>query len=164
GLTASKHANGRDWWLIAHQAGTTMQTPSNRYYKYLITPFGISPPDSQDIGSPRLSALGQTVFSPDGKYFASNYAAINGLDVFDFDRCTGNLKLKAHVDIDNEGAGVCGAAFSPNSKVLYVNSINHAYQFDMTATDISASKITVAVWDSFASPFAANFFLEQLAP
>src|SRR6476620_2713060 len=44
-LTACKHANGRDWWVIAHQYY------SNRYYKLLITPVGIEGPFIQDIGS-----------------------------------------------------------------------------------------------------------------
>lgn len=43
-LTACKHANGRDWWLVTHQNNT------NRYYKFLITPFGILGPYTQDIG------------------------------------------------------------------------------------------------------------------
>lgn len=34
-LTACKHANGRDWWIITHQYNT------NLYYKYLVTPSGI---------------------------------------------------------------------------------------------------------------------------
>ena len=37
-LTACKHANGRDWWLIMHRYY------SNKFYKFLITPNGINGP------------------------------------------------------------------------------------------------------------------------
>lgn len=44
-LTACKHANGRDWWLICHRF------TSNDFYKLLITPNGIESITTQSIGS-----------------------------------------------------------------------------------------------------------------
>jgi hypothetical protein len=44
-LTAVKHANGRDWWLISHEFN------SNRFYKFLIDSSGIHGPYTQKIGS-----------------------------------------------------------------------------------------------------------------
>jgi hypothetical protein len=157
-LTACKHANGRDWWLIAHQNRT------NRYYKFLITPFGIMGPYTQDIGEVRGVLFGQDVFSPDGNYFAY-YEPIGGdLDVFDFDRCSGDFTMKAHVDINDSASGA-GAAFSPNSQVLYLSSMRHVYQFDMTASDIPLSQITVADYDGYTSyGLPTMFYLSQLAP
>jgi len=43
-LTACRHANGRDWWIIAHKYW------SNCWYKFLYSPAGISLVDSQCIG------------------------------------------------------------------------------------------------------------------
>ncbi len=167
-LTACKHANGRDWWLVTHQHNT------NRYYKYLITPDSILGPYTQDIGVVRDN-WGQAVFSPDGTmyaYFAyffgtadPNGSNIGDLDIFDFDRCTGDFSYKAHVAVtDSAYAG--GVAFSPNSNVLYVSSSNFIWQFDMNAVNIPASQMTVAIWDRFldAAGFYTSFYLSQLAP
>jgi len=159
-ITACKHANGRDWWLLAHQ------NHSDLYYKFLITPSGISSPISQNIGAYRDSHIGQCVFSPDGSMLAYYEPIVGDLDIFNFDRCTGDFSSKAHVDINDSAIGG-GVAFSPNSQVLYVSSMNYVYQFDINAANIAASQTTVAVWDSFYSPnppLATLFYLAQLAP
>jgi hypothetical protein len=159
-LTACKHANGRDWWVIAHQFR------SDLYFKYLISPDGIQGPFYQNIGVERGIGFGQCLFSPDGKLFAY-YAPTSGdLDLFDFDRCTGDFTLKSHVDI-NDSAAAGGVAFSPNSSVIYLSSMNYVYQLDLTSTDIPASILTVATYDGFYSPqppLATVFYLSQLAP
>ncbi len=166
GLTACKHANGRDWWLISHL------NTSNCYVEYLITPNGISGPYYQCIGKyvdlsagAGVSGLGQVVFSPNGNWFA-NYDSEGGLDLIQFDRCTGNFNNCIHVAID-DSAFTTGAAFSVNSKVLYLSSTKYIYQFDLTAPDIPSTQTTVAVYDGFYSHFpifATTFFLAQLAP
>ena len=159
-LSACKHANGRDWWLLVHQYNT------NRLFKFLITPGGVQQEGTQDVGSIRGALRGQSVFSPDGKYYAYYEPRTNDLDIFDFDRCSGILNLLAHTDI-YDTANVGGVAFSPSSKVLYVSSLDSVYQFDLLAANIIASQTTVAVWDSFYSPhypLASNFYLSQLAP
>ena len=159
-LTACRHANGRDWWLLCHK------NLSNRFFKYLITPTGIQGPFFQDIGQFREDYFGQLVFSPDGTKFSYYEPIVGDLDIFDFDRCTGILNLNTHVDI-NDSANGGGAAFSPNSNVLYVSSNNYVYQFDMTSSNIPATQTTVAVYDGYNSPFppfATTFYLAQLAP
>ncbi len=158
-LAACKHANGRDWWLICHHFN------SIKYYKYLITPGGIQGPFTQDVGSVHGIYIGQCVFSPDGSKLAY-YEVGRNLDIFNFDRCTGDISLIDSTFI-NDGALGGGIAFSPNSKILYASSMNSVYQFDMNSADILASRITVATWDGYYSPnppFAANFFLSELAP
>ncbi len=159
-VTGCKHANGRDWWVICHQYN------SNKYFKFLVTPSGISGPFTQSIGKiMNNSGAGQTVFSPDGSKFAI-YNAGDDLDIMDFDRCAGNFSNCIHVAINNS-MGAAGAAFSANSKVLYTSSSNYIYQFDLTASNIPSTKTTVAVWDSFYSHiplFATTFYLCELAP
>lgn len=164
-LTACKHANGRDWWVMTHLYNNT------KYLKYLVTSHGIQGPFIQSIGTHRGVGLGQCVFSPDGNKFGY-YSPIwqqpktNHLDIFDFDRCTGKLSNTVTVAI-NDTASIGGVAFSPNSKVLYVSSVFYVYQFDLLAANIISSKTTVAVWDSTYSPsfpLATTFFLSQLAP
>ncbi|MGR6087475.1 MAG: T9SS type A sorting domain-containing protein [Arcticibacter sp.] len=158
-ITACKHANGRDWWIMVHKANT------NIYHKYLLTPYGLFGPFSQSIGSIRYIDLGQAAFSFSGEYFAW-YSAVDDLDIFRFDRCTGMLSNPIHVTI-NDSATVLGVAFSPSSQFLYVSSTNYVYQFDVTAANIQGTQTTVAVWDSFYSPnppFGTYFDIAQLAP
>ncbi len=159
-VTGCKHANGRDWWVICHQYN------SNKYFKFLVTPAGISGPFIQNIGKiMSIYGAGQVVFSPDGSKFAIYHAA-NDLDIMDFDRCTGNFSNCIHVVINNS-MGAAGVAFSANSKVLYASSSDYIFQFDLTASNIPSTKTTVAVWDTFYSPsppFATTFYLCELAP
>jgi hypothetical protein len=159
-LTACKHGNGRDWWVLLHENN------SNKYYKYLLTTTGIFGPDTQSIGSVRDARFGQCAFSPDGNYFAHYEPTLNDLDIFSFDRCTGTFSNPIHIVI-NDSAFAGGLAFSPNSQILYVSSQNYVYQFNLNASSIPASKTIVAIWDSSFSPsppFATTFYLSQLAP
>jgi hypothetical protein len=158
-ITAVKHGNGRDWWFVFHQGHT------DRYYIYLIDPSGIHLHATQNIGPNLVFAQGQACFSPDGKKFAM-YDLLNDLDILDFNRCDGTFSNPVHVTI-NDGSGGGGVAFSSNSRVLYVSSTSYIYQYDLTATNISSSQVTVATWDGFYSPnppLAATFYLAQLAP
>ncbi|MCX6290955.1 MAG: hypothetical protein NT126_04255, partial [Bacteroidetes bacterium] len=160
-LTACKHANGRDWWIICHEYNT------NRYYKFLITPQGIIGSGSQNIGVVRDSHQGQCVFSPDGSRFAYYEPIVGDLDILNFDRCTGDFSNLVHVDINDSATSGGGAAFSPNSKVLYLSSMNYVYQFNTDTTNISATQTTVAIYDGYNSPFppfATSFYLSQIAP
>lgn len=93
-----------------------------------------------------------------------NGSNVGDLDIFDFDRCTGNLSLKANVALtDSAIAG--GVAFSPNSNVLYVSSSKRVWQFDLTAANIPSTQTTVATYDGFQSNgLYATFYLSQLAP
>jgi hypothetical protein len=159
GITACKHANGRDWWLITHQFNTSV------WYTMLVTPYGIQGPYSQNIGSVMTeNYLNQTSFSPDGSKFAC-YQAISDLDIYDFDRCSGLLSNNVHIDFTDTSSG--GLAFSANSKMLYVSAEFYVYQFDLTSANVANSLDTVGILDNFsdpAPPFYTTFYLSQLAP
>lgn len=159
-ITAVKHANGRDWWVIVYRY------EGNAYIKLLITPQGIESPVYQTIG-PRLQYLdlGQAIFNPQGNKYAIA-DAINGILFMDFNRCTGDFSNPVQISI-NDSSVLRGAAFSPNGRYFYVSSLKYLYQFDTWAANISASKDTVAVWDGFYSPqfpFATYFYTMQLGP
>ena len=163
-ITACKHANGRDWWVFCQRVN------SNTYYRLLITPNVILGPYTQNIGNLRTVTPGMTCFSPDGTkyaYFYSSYTSSGGLDVYDFNRCSGALSNPIHITIPQTTGASGGMAFSGNSRFLYCANINELYQFDMQSGNIAASQQTVAVWDSFYSPsppFATLFSVPLLAP
>ena len=156
-ITACKHANGRDWWLVVHQYH------SGLVYKYLISPQGISGPTTQDLFTYRDVYFGQAVFSPQGTKFAY-YEPYGDLDIFDFDRCTGDFSNFVHIDI-NDSAFAGGAAFSPSGRFLYLSSIYYIYQFDLLSPNIDSSKIVVGVYDGYREQgLYQNFYLSALAP
>lgn len=159
-ITAVRHANGRDWWVLCHKWGTTL------YYRLLVTPQGVAVDGTQSIGIMRSVDAGQVCFSPQGDRFAYYYPGPRGLEVFDFDRCTGLLSNPVQVPTVSTGAAA-GVAFSPNGRFVYVSSSPNVYQFDTEAPDIAASQVLVAEWDGFYSPsppFATLFDIAQLAP
>jgi hypothetical protein len=155
-LTACKHANGRDWWIISHKYY------SNKYYKFLLTPEGILGPYSQHIGSEyRIGYFGKNVFSPDGSKLA-HVGQTDTLDLFNFDRCTGELSNNISFRIpDSIQCNSC--EFSASGRFLYVATLLNVFQYDMWANNIEASAIKVAEYDSVPG-FPLWFGLMQLAP
>ncbi|MBP6521906.1 MAG: T9SS type A sorting domain-containing protein [Saprospiraceae bacterium] len=159
GVTACKHANGRDWWIICHRYN------SDNWYTLLLTPYGVQGPFNQHEGQFIYDGGGgQSVFSPDGTKFV-RHQVNNDLDVFDFDRCTGFLSNYRHCTFSDTSGGV-GVSISPNSRFLYVSEDNHVYQFDFQASNFDSSKTVVATYDGFADPFPpfrTSFYLSHIA-
>lgn len=114
----------------------------------MVTPYGIFGPYSQNIGSYREWDGGQAKFSPDGSRYAYFHYRFTGLDVFDFDRCTGDFSNWRNDSVPLE-IGNVGCAFSPNSNVLYIGNITKVYQYNCTDSNLLTSKMIVADWDSF---------------
>jgi hypothetical protein len=167
GLSACKHGNGRDWWIIALNDSATIA------YKFLLTPNNIHFENSQILQTPfSWGYSGQPVFSPNGeKYaFGGSYAIVgqnyqSRINLFHFDRCTGFLNIDTTIDY-SDGYISYAAAFSPDSKYLYFSTAEHIYQIDADTSDIGATFQLVATNDSFTStvpPFYTNFHLMYLA-
>lgn len=159
-ITACKHANGRDWWIVFHRS------KGRRYYKYLLTPVGLQGPYAQDIGySLALNDwIWQSCFSPDGTKFSSVMAR-DTIDVMEFDRCSGLFSNSITLCIKDSAAGR-GVAFSPSSEVLYVSSMNYLYQYDLLNIPIDSGRTIITTFDGYAEPaqpFYTAFFLSQLA-
>jgi len=158
-MTACKHKNGRDWWIIQ------MERDTNIYFKVLLTPDTIMVVDSQSIG-PKFtlrSNPGQAVFSPDGsKYILYNPA--NECLIYDFDRETGYLSNLQQVEVQDSG-GFYGVAVSPNSRFLYLSAYADLYQIDLREEDYQSSLSHIAHSDGFKDPyFVSGFSWAQLAP
>ncbi len=144
-LTACKHANGKDWWVL------TREFYGDVFYRFLTTQNGVLGPWEQHIGPDNYTdncVNSQSVFSPDGKtYVFSGYGAL--VYVFDFDRCTGELSNERWI---STGAtwGAMGVAISPNNRYLYISAqfydhpITKLFQYDLKSANINQSKITIA--------------------
>jgi hypothetical protein len=162
GMTACKHANGRDYWVVMGLNN------SNEYFTYLFTPDSVLGPFIQDIGAyyGLPYDLPYSKFSQDGCKYATG--AHEGLvTVMDFDRCSGvfsnpetifnNASLDTAIDTLT---GSCAVEFSPNGRFLYVGNVININQYDLGTSSIQDS---VALYNASDSDVFLEGYL-QLAP
>jgi hypothetical protein len=130
-LTVVRHANGRDWWLIAYHY------LRHSYYKFIVSEESIQGPFIQDLGSPLIPfhRLAQTSFSQDGTLFAASQNNEPDIILDKFDRCSGQFTTfqVLHPPKDSftqEYAGM-GNCFSPDNRFLYLTSGYGVYQYEI---------------------------------
>lgn len=162
-LHTVRHANGRDWWITIHK------WQSNIFYVALLSPTGVS--DIQQISTGPYFAYGlypttQRVFSPTGEYFCIARADTAKVELFDFDRCTGNISFKEQIDFTSFSTTdfLSGCSFSASGRFLYVSDVKALYQFDMESSNIANSKKLIAYWDGSGGFNAYNFMGHQNGP
>lgn len=160
-LSACKHGNGRDWWVLSHESN------NNHFIEFLVTPAGINGPYIQNTGtlfqnSGANGVLGPIKFSKDGTRCAM-VGIPNIINVFDFDRCTGLLSNQITIPSNNTyvaGSSLYGCELSPNGNIIYISTEDSLYQYDLTAANISSSKINL--WSDTVTKFVLGQML--LAP
>jgi hypothetical protein len=172
GHNAVKHANGRDWWIVA--------TPdlSNKFYIYLFDQTGIHFVRTQEIGPKTTELLiAELLFSPDGSKMAFSNA-MDDLRTFDFDRCEGMLYNPIHVPIQDyaDTFRFCcgGIAFSADSRFLYrsglrlidnLNGTNYIQQYDFTKPDWNTTWVESGQYESIVTDnLSRNFGFFELGP
>ncbi len=160
-LTAVKHGNGKDWWLVTRRWRSSGAGIGNdEFWVYLVDSIGIHPLPIQHIGLSHFDNGGDMSFNNSGDKLAlcglGNY-----LGIFDFDRCTGTISNENLIELNGAPGShpfrwYTSVVFSPNSQFLYVNSIQEVYQtsgklyqFNLNATNIAASRVLI---DSFPVP------------
>jgi len=160
-LSACRHANGRDWWVLVPE------WEANRYYRFLLSPEGVEMVGQQVIGGNVPSGVGQALFSPDGtkhvRYNGISSTVGDYVTIYDFDRCTGLLSNFRQSNHEKVGTGG-GAVISKNSRYLYIMASVDLYQYDLWAEDIEATRTLVAEYDGNVSFLPTPFYLGQLAP
>jgi PKD domain len=178
GATATKHANGRDWWVIAPHKHNT------QYFTFLLTPEGIVDSFTQTMTYYKPSGYpdslyhfdrgGMNNFSPDGNTYV-DYEPYAGIRIFEFDRCSGLLADPPTVipflpENPNVATSLGRAAsISPNSRFLYISrglyyTTHMVIQYDLWADDIAASADTIAHFDGFSDPYPVLMDASQLMP
>ncbi len=160
-ITAVRHANGRDWWVL------TSRYNINQYYAFLVTPDGFEHHGLQTFSSEMRVSLGQAVFSPDGNWYL-RYNTVNNpysawFDAYRFDRCTGLLSDHRHIKMADE-VQRGGVAVSPNSRYAYVAVYDTIYQFDLQAPELEDSRTVVAAYDGFLDNIAEEIGDTVLIP
>lgn len=145
-ITACRHANGRDWWVVSPERF------SKKINTFLLTPSGIAYQGDQVLSDTLLDFSFSPSFSPDGQWYArthivsiSMWEKINHAQLIPFDRCSGTFGDPITFTIPYEDSSDIGSIiFSPNSRYFYVLCATSIWQGDLTAPDIPASLVRVA--------------------
>jgi len=162
GLTACRHANGKDWWL-AKQGGAD----TNINYTFFIGQDTVAGPFAKGFNAPKYTNFdrsGQMMFSNAGTKMANVSETPNQVFLADFDRCKGqftNPKIYnipalivdsafAPTQLETLPRGLC---FSPNDQYLYVIMRSKIFQLDLFETDSALAWYLVASLDTTFSQF-----------
>ena len=147
-LTAVRHANGCDVWVITHE------WDSDRFLVYLVDESSINPaPVISNIGviytGASNRAIGQLKASPDGSKLALAVTNINQFQLFDFDNVTGLVSNPVTFTPPSfSGEYSYGVEFSPDGTKLYgsTGQLPGIYQWNLLAgssTDIINSETLI---------------------
>lgn len=150
-IAAIPHCNGTDYWIVSKPTANSSTYPTlpssgpvtntnNVIHSYLVNNSGIaaSPVVSNAgnfVTNPILTGttedwMGTITVSPDKKFIAFSDLMANEIYLYYFDCQSGLLNYITELS----GNGIFGyaAAFSPNSKVLYVNGLTNILQYDLS--------------------------------
>ena len=158
-LHATKHFNGKDWWIIQPS------DESNRYLKFLLNENGLNFYDVQSIGKDfhwNAGAGGRAKFSPNGLMFAY-YNRHNQLRLFNFDRSNGQLSNLREMYIDSIPI-FNGIEFSSSGRFLYFSLSTKMYQLDMENINDPDALVLIDEWNGIQDPFSTTFRLMERGP
>jgi PKD domain/Secretion system C-terminal sorting domain len=145
-ISAARHGNGRDYWMLAGR------NPTSEYHLLLLDTAGIHYQAKQQVDSswiPGQEFPLMGVFSPDGtKYARIGVPTPPQFMLYDFDRCSGVLSNSRIITVPDSSLYAPWLCFSPNSQYLYLTNFGERlYQFDTEDSDIDASAQLIATYD-----------------
>ncbi|MFO7723591.1 MAG: T9SS type A sorting domain-containing protein [Bacteroidales bacterium] len=165
-LTAVKHSNQTDIWVIAHEGN------SSSFTAYLVTSAGVSPPVTTSIGmihtgggaTGTLNAIGCMKASPDGSKLALAMYNQGSIELFDFNSTSGAFSNPVSFPAIYPWA--YGVEFSPDNSKLYFTTDSIVYQADLNAGSPTAIINSVLPVGSVAlGPFGEGYLAAlQLGP
>ncbi|MBK7964953.1 MAG: T9SS type A sorting domain-containing protein [Bacteroidetes bacterium] len=152
GITAVRHGNGRDWWVIAQSWKTIL---TNDITAYLINPNGVFANTTQFIGTlTTLDGFKRLKYNIDGNHIY-NVSANGLINRFDFDRCTGIFSNPIiYSGINNPHDDYFGFEVSPDESKLYTSQnlqtlngdTSYIIQFDLNSPNFLASADTLGTY------------------
>lgn len=126
-LTAARHCNGRDWWVVCRKIYT------DEYLSYLVSPDTVwEVPVFSRTGTfhhPSASDfVGNSKISPNGRWLATTYDFGGNVELAHFDNQTGEVRVL----LQDDGLKFSlGCTFSFDSKFLFVSTV----ELDSTTID-----------------------------
>ena len=152
-LTATLHANGRDFWLIAHEAG------NNRYRSYLIDSSGIQTSRytvsetgiQQTVNWNASNAVGSIKVSTNGKRMAAAILGESAFELYDFNAENGRISNAITLTDTVKFANAYSVEFSPDSRFLYLSATRYPKLHQVFITGNTAQELMES---RFEIPFA----------
>ncbi len=151
-MATCRHANGRDWWIFK----STFD--QSKYLRGLLSPQGI---EFELISISSLEIFqpgGFNHFSSDGnKFFHYIPSEYRKMQIYDFDRCTGELSNFRELDFSNyipyPPADFTPFVLSPDASKIYMGRSNPGIEFSYQniQVDVESGQMTV-VGDSVFVP------------
>ncbi|MEP7317691.1 MAG: PKD domain-containing protein [Panacibacter sp.] len=164
-LTAARHANGSDVWVI------TNDKSSNVFRSWLVSCDGLLPDPVVSTTGEILNEYdafnsGSMKVSPDGKLLCqTHFPDIENVDLatfiqlFDFENLTGIISNPRKIDIT--GSSYYAAEFSPDSKLLYGAKAKVA-EFDQFEATLGMEAAIIA--SRVAIPSVTGIYAAQAGP
>jgi gliding motility-associated-like protein len=139
-ITAARHQNGQDAWIISHLANST------DFRIYPLTAAGIGAPINYTGTLHNGSSYGTMKMSASYDRLAICNQTTNDLEVLDFDNATGQLSNQ--INLTNSPGVLYGCEFSPDGQLLYASTWDSGdlFQYDLNAGNaaaINASMVSI---------------------
>ncbi|MFT4741337.1 MAG: gliding motility-associated-like protein [Marivirga sp.] len=168
-LTVIKHENDIDFWIITQ----VNKNAENVFQTYLLTLLGLSTSPVSTVNGasiPENRFAGFLRSSRDGRRIANASSSNYKIEVFDFDKVTGELSNLIELKFNDNRVytwfvNIYSLEFSPSGRYLYATTSNSDYliQFDLTAGAQSLIRNSLVVIDSFNN-VNKNFGALQMGP
>ncbi len=156
-VSACKHANGRDWWILQGQQDSVLY--------FLFNQDGLKLHHKQKLPQNLENNFGQVAFNKEGTafaYFGTKNQIVDDEyfdgEIFyaDFDRCSGLLENIHRMEYNGKlSVRNNGIAFSGNGQYLYISESERIIQFDLSKEDFFSKPIVVGEWDGFLCDFGS---------
>jgi outer membrane protein OmpA-like peptidoglycan-associated protein len=161
-LTAVKHRNGVDSWVIVHG------WQNSEFYAYLVTAKGVQTvPIVSSFGAihkgTSLNTQGYMKANPDGTNLALALEEDHVVELFDFDNATGKVSQPLHIQLPKDSY-TYGIEFSPDGSVLYVSAAGTGKIFQYNLQAGSEEKIIASAFEIGSSPNNKWIGALQIAP
>jgi large repetitive protein len=132
GMITIPHANGTDYWLITHDAGTTTynvtQVSASGFTKNSFTLIGL------------IQEVGSFTYNPTTNQLAVSPAeADRNVEILNFDPASGTLTPGQALPLSSVPStqGIYDVEWSPDGKFLYISGFNSAGQPDLLQYDLA---------------------------
>lgn len=161
-VAAVKHANGKDWWVIAHTEYDSAGILLNRFYRFLISDTIVTGPYIQHIGTPsgeKWDYGGQMKISRVGNFLALLRARSKHCEVYQFNRDNGLLSSFGNKTIQTS-FDLYSLEFSPREQFLYITAGVLGVSSELYQTSLSDSTLPINLIETNQDIFTQV----QLAP
>lgn len=155
-LTACRHANGRDWWIV------TGRFLKDEIYSILLSDGKVkSIVSSQTDRFRDFGNRGYAAFSHEGRFYCSTSKdkdLIKGkarFEFYHFDRCTGHLTDRQGFLLDSVESFSTSCAFSPGDQYLYISTSQWLERFKIISGKLEQRE-KIAIYDGYVGHLFGN--------